>query len=108
MKLVDMKRAKRSETKAPAVLKDDPYGYGLRITLDADQIDKLGIDMPKAGAVFEIEAVATVTRVSQSESAESDGSKSIELQIRKLGVEKKLKSVRDAIDTGIADADADE
>lgn len=105
MKLCDMKRAKERtspEVKSPPA---DPYGYGLHIHLDDDQITKLGLEMPKVGAKFAVEAVAVVTSASQR--ADTGGrTRTVELQLRKLGIEKFRGSMRDAVEEGVEDAEA--
>lgn len=105
MKLVDMKRSKKATTEKPSInAAHDPYSYGMRLNLDAEQIKKLGISMPKVGAMMKIEAVACVCSTSQHEHNDG-GSKNVELQIQKLGVEKHVGSLRDAVDDGVEDSD---
>lgn len=109
MKLVDMKRTaaerKKSNTLAsPGPYMGDEYGYGLRLCLDTEEINKLGLKMPDVGEEFRIEAVGTVTEVSANASS-TNKRKRIEFQLRKIGVQKGgERSMIDAINKGIKDA----
>src|SRR4051812_346583 len=73
MKSMKMTSAEK-EASSPEVAmpKQDPYPYGLRITLDKDAIKKLGIDLPEVGETLELHALAKVTdcHASQSEGGE--------------------------------------
>ena len=68
MNLVSMK----VDTEQCAPCPPDAYGYGLRICLNDDQCEALGVLGPiKAGTVVQVVAMATVVRC--SEEAEADG-----------------------------------
>ena len=68
------------------------YPYGCCISLDDDVLEKLGLagDMPSAGEMIHLCAVAKVTNASMSERIDSEGNKQscsrIELQIIQMGV----------------------
>jgi len=69
------------------------YSYGLCLSLEDDELEKLGIDeeLPTVGDIIHLCALAKVTSASQSEREMSDGSKKqcrrIELQITHLATE---------------------
>lgn len=63
------------------------YPYGLRLDLNNDTLDKLGIDkLPAVGAVITFEAKAKVVGSRQS-ATEGSENRSIELQITHLDLE---------------------
>lgn len=107
MKLVSMKRSKkeREKTAKPSAGLSDSYGYGLRLCLEKEQLDKLDLDLPKVGQTFKIETLATVISVSQNEGEYSN--KRVEFQIKELGLEKITRSMADAVRDGLKDADED-
>ena len=98
MKLVDMKRSAKERKGATkcAPYEGDTYSYGLRVRLDSDDIEKLGIALPKVGEVFVLEAQAAVTSVSQSES-DNHKHRSIEFVLKKIGLEKGPRSMLEAV-----------
>jgi hypothetical protein len=68
----------------------DQYPYGLRITLNKETLDKMGIKtMPVVGAKFALEALAVVESVhaSASKDGPDGGYRSCELQITHLGLD---------------------
>ena len=68
------------------------YPYGLRICLNQESIEALGISkMPQVGDVMNVMATAKVVSVSQSEMESGKMYGSIDLQIVEMGVEKKGK-----------------
>jgi hypothetical protein len=81
MKLIDMKPPREAPNPSP---------YGLRLTLNQDQLAALGFkDLPKAGTEVHLEAVAIVTR-SSTEDPDADGDVDyvcVELQLTELGCE---------------------
>jgi hypothetical protein len=88
MKLVNLKNTADADTCAP--MGAAPYGYGLRIYLDAEQCEALGITKAvKAGSAVRISAQAIVVRTSESVEADPDGSNdvSLDMQITDMGVE---------------------
>jgi hypothetical protein len=83
-----------------AVPSCSPYPYGLRLNLNQEQLEALGIKgLPEAGTTMHLEAVAVVTR-SSTEDPDADGDVDyvcLEMQVTQLGVEE-----------GEADEDEDE
>lgn len=83
MKLVSMKMtpAERKEAVTPSDYKPPEYPYGLRVTLDSDALEKLGISkLPDVGTEFELVARVEVCARSEHES-EGSRNKSMELQL---------------------------
>jgi hypothetical protein len=68
------------------------YPYGLCLSLEEDELAKLGLDdLPNVGEMIHLCAMAKVTSVSQNEREMTDGSKKscrrVELQITHLATE---------------------
>lgn len=106
MKLTDMKRSKKERkdsVKSCMPYEGELYGYGLRVRLDKDDMEKLGVDAStyKVGSTVTLQATAKVTSVSQSESERSDSHASVEFQIVALGVEKGARTMQEAISQGL-------
>lgn len=108
MKLVDMKRSKKERSENMPKIAEDPYGYGLRITLNEDQLDKLGLDGSDftVGGYVMLQARACVKAIRENQNEDSSDC-SVELQLEKLGVEKSAASLKDAVDDGIDSAEDD-
>ena len=88
MKLVSLKNADQAETLASYPV--EQYGYGLRLYLNDDQCEALGITKAlRAGTTIKLQAQAVV--VSSTESLEDDGDAgpdvSLSIQITDMGVE---------------------
>lgn len=84
--LVDLKLSKkdRKEEMQPAPSNGPDYPYGTSLTLDTDELKKLGIsDLPEVGDEYTVNAIGKVTRVSSNASGSAE-SQSMELQITKL------------------------
>lgn len=118
MKMVDMKRT-AAEKKAlntgankqlvgSSSLPED-YGYGLRLDLSSEHLDKLGIDnLPRVGKTVTLHAKAKVIAVRQNQRSGQDNERSVELQLQKIGLCEGMGSMEDAISSGVDDADGDE
>lgn len=93
MKLTSMKLKKRDPEKMNAAMPGvgpggDQYPYGLRIRLENEQLDKLGLDeMPAVGEYITITAECCVSSASQNERKGGEPNRTLELQIEKLGCE---------------------
>lgn len=76
-----------ASTCAPAC---SPYPYGLRLNLNQEQLDALGIKgLPPAGTTMHLEAIAVVTS-SRTEDPDADGDIDyvcLEMQVTALAVE---------------------
>lgn len=90
MKLVSMKSTDEEEKKDDAAeccgdFKEPDYPWGLRIRLEDEQLEALGIaSMPPVGAPMEVQALAKVISVSE-EQVEGKPKHCLELQITDLG-----------------------
>ena len=85
---MDMKRSKSEQKEGSgAVAAEGPkeeYPYGLRLTLNKEELIKLGFKaLPKVGDKFRVDAEAIVESVSANESSTGDY-KSVSLQITDL------------------------
>lgn len=80
---------------APMVGCSSPYPYGMRLTLNQEQLEALGYEgLPPAGTKCRIEAIGVVVRAS-SEDPDADGDcdyLSVELQITEMGMEEEAES----------------
>lgn len=100
----------------PHVAETPKYKYGHRITLDHDDMDKLGIDeLPKVGHKVHVVAHGEVTHASDEEHQDHEGKtrrhKRVEIQLKKMHVAKaseKKPTIRDAVESGIKDASDEE
>lgn len=107
MKLCDMKYSKKekAEQESPKLATSvggSDYPYGLSLSLDTEQLKKLGISsMPKIGKIMQLKAVAVVTSVSQSDSQGGGVSRRMELQLQKLGLEEGHESAEEAMGEAI-------
>lgn len=84
MALVDMKLDKRAKEEDSEV-KEDRYPFGLRIHLDDEQLEKLGVDeLPKVGKEKMMIAMVEVTDVSASDTMLGGERRSVGLQIKSV------------------------
>jgi len=63
------------------------YPYGLCISLTDQELSKLKLDVPDAGDMIHLFAMAKVTSVSQRDEADGTKCSRVELQITHLGLE---------------------
>ena len=90
LKLRDMKLSRAEKSEEVAIESTPPdYPYGLRLNLDQDAIDKLGIDLPDVGDSFFVVAVATVRSVSEYKNDDRT-TQDISLQIEQLSLDADL------------------
>lgn len=93
-KLVSMEKSQESmkESCAPISCDHDKYPYGLRIHLDNDTLQKLGItELPKVGDKFTIEAVAIVSDTHGSQREDGKVNNSMGLQICEMACSQSTK-----------------
>jgi len=101
MKLVDMKikrksKKERKESMGICYGEDDRWPYGLQLRFEKEQIEKLPtLKKHEVGDKVYVYAEATVTAVRISERSDGDKDHSVELQVEKVMVEPKKKSVKD-------------
>ena len=93
MELIDLKRPKKKkgeDEKMPAMEGDgERYPYGLRITLEKEELDKLGIKPNDfdVGVTCSFQAEGKVEEISQRETTREDSErKSISIQITKMAI----------------------
>lgn len=88
--MVSMKMSKADvkAEQAPMEATLPEYPWGLCLHLDSDQMEKLGMDMPKVGDVLEICAKVRVTRTEESAAEGSPKEhRSVNLQITDMEIE---------------------
>lgn len=90
MKLTSMKVKKQDAEKMPAAIgpmdSGEQYPYGLRIRLENEQLDKLGIkELPAVGEYVSIEAECCVISTAQNDRNGGEPRRTLELQIEKIG-----------------------
>lgn len=83
--MVSMKRSKadiKKDSVMTSPMDSERYPYGLRLSLQKDELAKLGIKrLPGVGDTFEIEAMVKVVSVSAGASEGSQDRMSVDLQI---------------------------
>lgn len=97
MALVDMKRPKPKKGNMkgmamPVMAEESYYPWGLQIRLEKEELEKLGLKASSfdVGQTVNITASAKVTSISSREAVrEKEGSQVVELQIEKIGLDKK-------------------
>lgn len=85
MALVDLKMSKQdmAEEASPEAIQN-PYPYGICLTLDTDELDKLGITkLPGVGDEYHIRAVGEVTSVSENDTGNGQ-ERSVRVQIQMM------------------------
>lgn len=91
--MIDMELSDEGKIDAPCTAsapKGPDYPWGLRISLETEQLKKLGLDVKDLplGAMIHLHGMACVTSCSESESEYTDGKQCrVELQIKALAVE---------------------
>lgn len=94
MQTVSMKREKKSKSemnKATVCSMEEPqFPYGLRIRLEKEDLEKLGIkNIPQVGTAVPVYAKTVVIAVSESAAQGGEDYCSVELQITDLALETK-------------------
>jgi len=99
MKMVSMEKSKETmKDCAPVSCEHDKYPYGLRVHLDNECLEKLGIkELPKVGEKFMIEAVAMVCDVHGSQRDDGKVNKSMSLQICEMSCSQDKKSASEKL-----------
>lgn len=107
-KLFDMGRAPIKESLKPSSVGKEvpsPYSYEHKIVLNADDLSKLGVAVPKVGDKFHVLAEGHVTSTDQSEGQNGSKAHNVHLQLKKMSVKKKGGgSMLGAVNQGVADA----
>jgi len=85
--MINLKKEK--EEKEMPLMSSMEYPYGLRINLDHETLEKLGIkELPKMGAKVNLEAIAEVVSVSSNANYEGEVENHICLQITDMELKK--------------------
>lgn len=88
--LVSMKNSPKKEKKSKLASpccgpSDEAYPYGLRIDLNNDSLEKLGIDeLPDSGDTMKLVAEVKVESTSERQERNGDKNRSVGLQITKM------------------------
>ena len=77
--------------------KPEQYSYGLRISLNEEDLKKVGLEMPAVGAMIHIMAMTKVTSI-HAHDGESGSSHGVELQITHMKAEPEDNEGEDAPD----------
>lgn len=113
-KLFDMGRSPVKESLAPKSVgkeKPSPYAYEHKVTLNSEDMSKLGMSEPKVGDVFHVMAEGHVTSSSQDEGENGKKSHEVRIQLKRMAVKAhagKAGSMLGAVDKGISDAKAND
>ena len=90
MKMINMKSSKtemeKMNTAAPAEPKGPEYPYGICLNLHKEEIEKLGLGTPKAGAKLMLHAMVEVKSVTVTDEKGGKGYKSMDLQITDMAI----------------------
>lgn len=86
--MIDMKNTKASaESTLMAPEMTEEYPYGLRIRLGNEELAKLNMpELPAIDSEFKLTALVCVVSVTQSDSANGEPYRSVELQIEKMSL----------------------
>ncbi len=109
-KLFDMGRAPLKESLAPKSVgkqKPSPYAYEHKVTLNSEDMSKLGMSEPKVGDVFHVMAEGHVTSSSQDESQNGKKTHQVGIQLKRMAMKAHKGSggsMLGAVDKGISDA----
>jgi hypothetical protein len=90
MQLHSMKRSKQELKDAESDLaspSEDEYPWGLRVSLEEDQLSKLDVGSAEPGDVVTVVAQATVKSVSSHEDDDGHSHSSMSLQITDMAVD---------------------
>lgn len=109
-----MKRTPIKESLSPksvGSIKPNPYAYEHKVTLNSEDMSKLGMSEPKVGDVFHVLAEGHVTSSSQDESENGKKSHTVHVQLKKMAMKAHKGaggSMLGAVDKGISDAKAND
>ena len=108
MKLVDMKRPKKSrkelraETMPENLGEQERYPWGLRLSFGKDEIEKItSLQKISAGAQVKITAMGKVLEVRIADVEKGRKRHNVEIQIQKIGIMDKSKTAEDYFEEGL-------
>ena len=90
MSLIDMARSPGEKTEqTSALVEQDKYPYGCRISLGTEELNKLGVDHSdwEIGDVFPLDVLAKVVSKSSNESEGGEPNCNVCLQLTHIGAE---------------------
>lgn len=88
MNVVNMKSGTESvEGEDGKVETRDDYPWGMRISLNSEQLKKLGVPVPAVGSMLQIGGLVKVLSVSTREDEGEEARSHIDLQITDLGMQ---------------------
>ena len=86
--MISMKRKKKKDDDKDACCHDDnPYPYGLEVSLDIESMEKLGIGLMSIGSEVQFMAKAKVVSLSEYDSEGSEKSENMSLQITDMDID---------------------
>jgi hypothetical protein len=95
MKMVNIKLPKRTEEElkgmtVPVEVERDLWPYGLRLTFEPEQVDKLlNLEKITVGQKVSVEGIGEVTSIRINEEKEGKKKYSVEIQLHEVGCESK-------------------
>jgi hypothetical protein len=113
-KTFDMGRAPLKESLAPSTVggeKPSPYAYEHKVTLNSEDMGKLGISEPQVGDVFHVLGEGHVTSVDQTERDNGEKQHTVSVQMKRMAMNKKKaggESALGAVSKGISEGSQDE
>lgn len=100
--MIDMGRSIKKEEEEPekamsSEYEGPRYPWGLAMSLQKEELDKLGLDFEslQIGGILSLTAIAKVTAKSRNESESGEERTCVELQITHLGVDDGMKTNND-------------
>jgi hypothetical protein len=89
MKMMDMRtKTELKKMEAPKMMDQDRWPYGLRLTLEQDQVKKFPeLAKGKVGGKVMVHGIAEITSIRQSERQSGENQHTVELQIKEMGCE---------------------
>jgi len=113
-KFVDMGRKPLKESLSPTTVgaqKPSPYTYEHKITLNSEDMGKLGVSEPQVGDVFHVMSEGHVQSVDQTELENGEKSHTVGVQLKRMAIKHQKGgegSMLGAVDKGLKDSAADE
>lgn len=89
LKSMKLSEQDKKDNSVDSVIEQPSYPYGLKIHLDEDAYEKLGLpEVPKVGSKFTMLAMVTVVDVHQSEKGDDRKYTTVGLQITDMALDK--------------------
>ena len=103
MKMVDVKLPKKTKEEmkkemSPVEIERDRWPYGLRLTFDSEQVDKLPhLKKLKVGQKVNVESIGEVVSIRINDRKDGKEEYSIEVQLQEVGCEAKGKMKQESM-----------